>query len=170
MKLRAIFSECGIYRLRLDIEEILPVGKIALLCGVNPSKAGAVLPDGNVQSDQTVIKWCGFGQRNEWARGIAVNPFGAIDPDVRRLARMADPVGPGNAEHIDRAIAEADIMVPCWGNRTKVPKPLRFHFDHMLNRMKLSGKPIKIFGLTQSGDPMHPLMLGYDTQLQDWNP
>jgi hypothetical protein len=33
-----------------------------------------------------------------------------------------------------------------------------------------SGKPVKVFGLTASGDPKHPLMLGYDTQLVEWRP
>jgi hypothetical protein len=99
-----------------------------------------------------------------------VNPFGAVATDVRELARMDDPIGADNRAHIDAAIADADVLVPCWGSRTKVPKLLRGYFAHMLNRMRLSGKPILIFGLTQSGDPMHPLMLGYDTQLIEWAP
>jgi hypothetical protein len=165
----AVFSECGLYRWRLDFD-IAATGKVALLCGVNPSKAGKKLPDGSVQTDQTVTKWKGFGSRNDWCRGIAVNPFGFIATDVRGLSWVDDPFGRDNEKHIDAAIAEADELVPCWGNRSKVPKPLRFHFERMLDRFKASGKPIKIFGLTKSGDPMHPLMLGYSTPLTEWVP
>jgi hypothetical protein len=31
-----------------------------------------------------------------------------------------------------------------------------------------SGKPVKIFGLTKGGDPLHPLFLGYETPLVPW--
>lgn len=60
------------------------------------------------------------------------------------------------------------ILVPCWGDRGKVPPHLRHHFDALKRLIFASTKPVKIFGLTAGGDPKHPLMLGYDTQLVDW--
>jgi hypothetical protein len=45
---------------------------------------------------------------------------------------------------------------------------MRNDFDTVLAMLQTSGKPVKHFGLTQSGDPKHPLMLGYDTKLIEW--
>ncbi len=115
------------------------------------------------------MKWRGFTVRNGGRRYIAINPFGYTATDVRELAGAADPVGPLNDFYVSQALAEADLIVPCWGNRAKVPDRLRHHFDAMLRKMRATGKPIKTFGFTKSGDPKHPLMLGYDTPLVDWS-
>lgn len=164
----AIFSACGNYRHRLDFK-VQETGCVALLCGVNPSVAGKLLPDGSRVTDHTVAKWHGFGERNEWARGIVVNALDRIATQVRVLAALGDAaVSADNLDYVDAAIAQADILVPCWGDRAKLPKQLRFHLDRMLARMRASGKPIKTFGFTKGGDPKHPLMLGYETPIVNW--
>lgn len=157
----AVFSACGLYRHRLD-REVQERGLVYLFSGVNGSTAGA-----NVE-DQTTLKWRGFTLRNNGRKYIAVNPFGKTATDVRELAKVADPVGPDNARHVAEAIAEADILVPCWGSRTKIPPRLWHHLDAMRDLFFASGKPVKVFGFTKSGDPKHPLMLGYGTPLTDW--
>jgi hypothetical protein len=86
------------------------------------------------------------------------------------LTRVADPVGPENARYLAEIIAEADVLIPCWGNRDKVPRPLRHHFDTLKELLFASGKPVRIFGLTNGGDPRHPLMLAYDTPIVPWYP
>ncbi len=85
------------------------------------------------------------------------------------MAEVPDPVGPENARYLREIIEEADILIPCWGNRSKVPNQLRHHFDDLLDLIFDSRKPVKVFGLTKSGDPLHPLMLGYDTPLLRWS-
>jgi len=159
----AVFSECGLYRYQLE-RDVQPEGIVFGFCGVNGSKAGVTV------EDQTTLKWRGFTLRNGGRKYIAFSPFAYHATDVRELARVPDPVGPLNGEYIRDSIARSDILVPCWGNRAKVPKKLRGHFYDMLGLMLASGKPIKVFGLTKSGDPMHPLRLSYSTQLQDWKP
>jgi hypothetical protein len=159
----AVFSTCGKYRHRLD-REIQAEGKVALFVGVNPSTAGAEA------EDQTTGKWRGFSLRNFIRRYIVVNPFDYCSTDVRQLAKVSAPISADNLVHIMAAIAEADILIPCWGSRDKLPKELRHHLIRMKNTLFESGKPVLIFGLTKSGDPMHPLMLGYDTQLTPWTP
>ncbi len=61
-----------------------------------------------------------------------------------------------------------DVLVPCWGSRTKLPKSLHVHLDRLLEQLVASGKPVLAFGVTGSGDPKHPLMLGYSTKLVPW--
>lgn len=154
----AKFSDCGLYRLRLD--RYIGSGKIvAAVFGVNPSKAGADM------NDQTSKKWIGFGQRLGWQRYVAANAFGLVATDVRELATAADPYGPQYDESVAEVIAEADILIACWGNRSKLPKALRPRLDQMALRLRQSGKPVYCWGLTASGDPIHPVMLGYATPL-----
>jgi hypothetical protein len=157
----AIFSPCCTWRYLL-YREVQSAGPLFLFSGVNGSKAG------EAEEDQTTMKWRGFVLRNGGRGYLAINPFAKTATDVRELATAADPIGPENDRYIAEALAKADILVPCWGNRSKVPDRLRHRFDWLLGQMRATGKPIKTFGLTNSGDPKHPLMLGYDTPLVDW--
>lgn len=158
----AVISECGLYRYRLD-REIQPTGIVFAYFGVNGSTA-----TGDVE-DQTTRKWAGFTLRNGGRKYIAGNPYAFRATDVRALATAADPVGPENPRYLREIIAEADVLVPCWGSRLKVPRWRRSAFDHLMNKLMQSGKPVKVFGFTASGDPMHPLMLPYNTPLRQVN-
>ena len=156
----AVISTCGLYRMRLD-RDIQATGCVFAFFGVNPSTAGPEV------DDATTRKWIGFTRINGGRKYIAGNPFAYRSKDVRKLAEVSDPVGPSNFMRIRHIIEDADILVPCWGNRSKVPKNLHFVLDGLMEILMASGKPVKVFGLTKSGDPMHPLMLGYDTPLVD---
>jgi len=160
--MNAIISECGQYRYRLDREVQDNGGPVFLYSGINPSTAN------ETKDDQTTKKWIGFTKIFGGSKYIAINPFGYRSKNVKDLASVFDPVGPEWLEHTFQAISEADILVPCWGNTTKAPKLVRGQFDQLLRMMVDSGKPIKCFGFTASGDPLHPMMLGYNTVLQDF--
>lgn len=157
----AIISPCGLYRYRLD-RKIAPAGPVYAFFGINPSTA-----DANVD-DATVRKWIGFCKRWGASRFIVGNAFAYRATDVRELAKAEDPHGPDIGDHITAIIEEADILVPCWGNTTKVPPKLQEFFDVLIDALVSSEKPVKCFGLTKAGDPMHPLMLGYSTPLVPW--
>ena len=62
------------------------------------------------------------------------------------------------------------MLVPCWGDRGKVPKSMHNDLDRMrawlVTMAQDTGKRVACFGLTKGGDPMHPLMLAYSTPLQ----
>src|SRR5258708_19131935 len=137
----AVFSACGTYRHRLD-RTVQEHGIVFAFYGVNGSTAGAI------ENDQTVMKWFGFTQRNGGRKFIVGNAFGYRSKDVKLLASVDDPVGPDNATHLRAIISEADIHVPCWGDRGKVPRRLRHRFNELETMLRRSGKPIKIFGLT----------------------
>ncbi|MBU7436480.1 DUF1643 domain-containing protein [Paraburkholderia fungorum] len=157
----AILSDCGTYRYFL--ERILAESGITVaFLGVNPATAEADI------SDQTDMKWRGFARLMGARRYIAGNPFAYRSVDVSDLARAPDPVGPDNDQYLRWIIEQADRLVPCWGSRTKLPKPLRSRLDVVRDMIFDSGKEIRIFGLTASGDPKHPLMLGYNTPLVEW--
>ncbi len=155
----AVISDCGRYRYRLDRCFGMLVGPVYAFFGVNPSTADADV------DDATVRKWTGFVRRWGGSRFIVGNVFGYRATDVRELARCADPVGRDNLAYLTMICAEADILVPCWGNETKVPRQLRHHFRITMDALDGLGKPVMCFGLSKAGDPLHPLMLGYDTPL-----
>jgi hypothetical protein len=155
----AILSECGKYRYRLERELHTDPGPVYAFFGVNPSTAD------HRNDDATVRKWSGFVWRWGGPRYIVGNVFAYRATDVRELAAAFIPTGLDNAYHLSKIAEEADILVPCWGNRSKVQKGLRYHFDNTLAALRRTGKPLMCFGKTASGDPLHPLMLGYDTKL-----
>lgn len=166
----AIISECGLYRYRLErsirgwpTPTQAPVPKVFAYFGINPSTADASL------DDSTVRKWTGFTMRNGGSKFIVGNVFAFRATDPKKLGRVDDPFGPECLEHLTSIIADADILVPCWGNLTKMPPDLRGAPAQLMAWLKKSGKPILHFGTTKSGQPKHPLMLGYDTPLTPWS-
>ncbi|MDG9809487.1 MULTISPECIES: DUF1643 domain-containing protein [Pseudomonas] len=159
----AIISPCGLYRYRLE-REVQPEGLTFAYFGVNPSTADAV------ENDATVRKWIGFTLRNGGRRFIVGNVFGFRSKEVKRLAAHTTGTaqGPDWARHTDQIIADADVLVPCWGAAGKIPRHLRDDYAKMLERLLASGKPVLHFGVTVCGQPKHPQMLGYATPLVPW--
>lgn len=172
----AIISPCGAYRYRLERDRLSPLseciiddenfhplaGKIVAFFGVNPSTADASV------DDATVRKWIGFCRRWGVSRFIVGNVFSYRATDVRRLAKAPFQQGPQHFTHLQQIIADADVLVPCWGARGKVPAEIRQQVEILLEYLLRTGKPVMHFGVTSSGDPKHPLMLGYGTPLIEW--
>lgn len=160
----AVISQCGAYRYRLE-REVQPEGRVFAYFGINPSTANAVV------DDATVRKWRGFTLRNGGRRFLVGNVFGFRATDVKRLAAHTTLTaqGPEWAVHFDQIIADADVLVPCWGNSKKIPLHLRDELASVMARLVASGKPVLHFGVTACGQPRHPQMLGYDTPLTPWS-
>ncbi|HAR06055.1 MAG TPA: hypothetical protein DCR72_10885 [Pseudomonas sp.] len=160
----AIISPCGRYRYRLERDCTLPFegSRVFAFFGINPSKADATV------DDATVRKWRGFTLRNGGHRFIVGNIFAFRSTDPKVLAYQDDPFGPDWLPHMDAIIAEADVLVPCWGGLSKMPPSLRGAPAQVLASLLRSGKPVLHFGVTSCGQPKHPLMLGYDTVLTEW--
>jgi hypothetical protein len=158
----AVLSPCGLYRYHLSRSIGMGDRRVTFV-GVNPSTADAHV------DDATVRKWVGFARRWGFDRIDVVNLFAFRATDVRQLAGEADPIGPLNDDYIDEHVQAADLVVPCWGNRSKLPVSLRHRvldIDHLIRTRALG--QTKCLGFTGSGDPRHPLMLGYDTPLEAW--
>lgn len=159
--MRAEISECKQFRYFLESDALAETGLTYGFFGVNPSRA-----DGE-RHDSTTRKWDGFVIRWGGRRWLAGNPFAFRSHDVKQVAVARDPVGPLNYWYLQHIMEEADVLVPCWGSRNKLPRTLHSHLDKLLVMLRASNKPIMTFGLTNSGDPAHPLMLGYSTPLID---
>lgn len=165
----AVFSECGLYRYRLDID-VQMSGIVLGFFGVNPSVAGRKNPDGTEKGDPTARKWVGFSKVLGARKYIAGNPFALVATNVKELAAHQDPIGPVNDASLRQIIVDSDVLIPCWGNRDKLPKKLRPRLDWLSTLLHASGKPVRVFGFTKTGDPIHPLMLGYKTPIVEWKP
>lgn len=160
----AVISDCGLYRYRLDRQCGMPTpdSKVIAYFGINPSTADATI------DDQTVRKWTGFTTRNGGHAFIAGNVFSYRTKDVDVLATIDSPCGPDHMQYLGEIIAAADVLVPCWGNVRKVPASLHHYIKNTLELLLISGKPVLHFGVTKSGDPLHPQMLGYHIPLIPW--
>lgn len=158
----AVISPCGLYRYRLDrdVQMAIPFQpKTVLFIGVNPSTANAE------DDDATIRKMMGFARRWGYSHITVANLFAYRATDVRQLSKVANPFGPENSSRRNAMICEADLIVPCWGSRGKLPKSLQGVPPYVLTHLLGTGKVVAHLGLTASGDPKHPLMLGYDTPL-----
>jgi hypothetical protein len=129
-------------------------------CGVNPSKADHEI------DDQTITKLHEFTVRAGFSRFEVVNLFAYRATNVKELATAVDPVGPLNDMQIKEAFSCADLIVPMWGARGKIPKALWPRIDEVWGMIRDANKVVMTFGETVSGDPKHPLMLPYKTPLK----
>lgn len=159
----AILSACGSYRFRLE-RSVQPFGKVAAGFMVNPSRADAKT------DDHTIRKWFGFSRVLHFRRFIIGNKFAFRATDVNALKTAADPIGPGNDQHIEQIMRDADVHIVAWGPLAKLPKHLRKRWLDIVLTAELIGCPLYCFGTAQDGQPLHPLTLGYDSPLQLWTP
>ena len=155
-------SNCGKYRYRLDREVSATSSLTYAYFGVNPSTADAT------NNDQTIKRLISFCALHGGGKLIVANVFAYRATNVKELSFIEDPKGPENPKFIDEIIKEADILIPCWGNRDKLRAGLRPSLDEMSEFLVASGKPIRCLGKTKAGDPAHPLMLPKDFVLQPY--
>jgi len=137
-------------------------GPVYAFFGINPSTADDEADDATVRKLLAfVCRWGG----SKFLLGN-VTPVRATNVQMLRGIRPAAAIYEENERQITAMIGQADILVPCWGSRTKVQPGLHARIDALLQQLLESGKPVLMFGKTKSGDPMHPLMLGYSTVLR----
>ena len=162
----AWFSEGGeesaTFRWRLD-REVQEDGITVALVGVNPSTAGAE------KNDQTIRKDIGFSRIHGWRKIIKVNKFAFRATDVTELRQAFDPIGLENDQWLADAFSEADLIVPCWGPLSKLPKRLRRRWIEVRMIAQRSGKPMMCLGAAGDGQPLHTLTLAYSTPLVPWS-
>jgi len=159
----AVLSVCRTYRYKLARNADIFGSKVFAYFCVNPSTADEMI------DDQTVKKWLGFTKINDGKEFIVGNLFAYRATDVTELANVDDPVGLDNDKYLAEIIKEADVLVPCWGSREKLPNSLHYRMEEVMDLLTNSRKTVMTFGLTASSDPKHPLMLPYSTVLVPLN-
>lgn len=159
----AVFSPCGLYRLRLD-RDLCRKGPTVCIIGVNPSTAGAV------ENDATIRREIGFASRFGWGRLIKGNKFAYCATDVRALRGCADPIGSENDRFLAGMMREADLVVVAWGTLRKLPRSLQARWRDVVAIARQSDKALHCLGVVRDGHPRHPLMLAGDAPLVAWSP
>lgn len=130
---------------------------------VNPSVATAV------DNDHTITKCHGFSQIYGARQYRVVNLCAFRAQDVKELKRTTmDVVGPHNDFYIGHAAAWADIVVCAWGRRTKLPSKLKSRPEEVVKILKRATPKLYCLGTTKDGDPVHPLMISYTTELTEY--
>jgi len=153
----AVYSRCGTYRYLLT-RLWDPAAPRLLFVMLNPSTASETRNDPTVARCEARARAMGQGA----VRVANLFAFRATDPRALRTATA--PLGPEN----DRLLAEsalwADHVICAWGN----------HGAHLrraaavCSLLRASGRPLWHLGLTQAGQPRHPLYVRNDTVPQPW--
>lgn len=154
----AEFSECGTYRYmlwRVWDETLPPLGVILL----NPSTADAT------NDDPTVARCTNRARRLQRGGLIVGNLYGFRATDPRKMMGAVDRVGPFNDPHLRMIGRLCPTILLGWGAHAA---PGRAALVIGMLRALDTGRPVlKHLGLTASGQPRHPLYVGYDTPYQE---
>jgi hypothetical protein len=157
----AVISPCGLYRYRLERHGLSGAGAVAWIM-VNPSTADAT------QNDATIRKVIGFTERFGGGWAVVGNKFAFRATDVRELRAAKDPRGPENDAHLAAIMAESPIVIAAWGPLSKLPDHLRRRWRTVCAIADRVGAKLMCLGTAKDGQPLHPLMLGYETPLIEW--
>ena len=151
----AVISPDGRYRYRLW-RDWANTGRVTFVM-LNPSTA-----DGT-EDDPTIRKCIGFAQRLGCGGFDVVNLFGLRSRNPRALQLAADPVGPGNDDHLRQAGGRSSQpIIVAWGAYGA------YYPQRIAAVMGLLSRAVRCLSVTKEGQPGHPLMLSYKCLPQPW--
>lgn len=154
----AMFSACGRYRYSLarNWGGAPRLGFVML----NPSTADERANDPTVARCQRRAREAGAGGL------IVVNLFAWRATDPRALAKADDPVGPANDTAIIDCLAGTGHVICAWGNLGA----WRGRAAAVGWALRATGHELWHLGLTQQGEPRHPLYVGAAMMPKAWMP
>lgn len=164
----AVVSPCGRYRYRLWRNWGRAERRVLFLM-LNPSTAD------EHQDDPTIRKCVGFARR--WGYGAldVVNLFAWRSTAPRGLLAAEDATGVDNDRAIAGAYRDASGVVLAWGSHgspaslAQIVTARTVAVSALLRRLKWeSPRVVECLGRASNGNPRHPLMLAYDTPLEEW--
>lgn len=123
--------------------------------GLNPSTAN------ETDNDPTVTRCIGFAHREGCGGLMLLNLFAYRATSPKALKTVQDPVGPDNNESILSICHNQDRVIVAWGNHGQYCGRDRIIY----NKLKVYPAQLKCFGLTNQGQPRHPLYLRKNTPL-----
>ena len=143
-----------------------PYGAIQVPCklfvqflALNPSTATETV------DDPTVRRCIGFAKLWGFSTMCMTNVFAFRATDPRVMKAEDNPVGLENNDWICRVAMEAAMVVCCWGNHGEYMERSK----EVLNRFrKLNIRKLHHLGLTEQGEPRHPLYLSKTTMPTPW--
>lgn len=133
-----------------------------LFVGLNPSTAD------EQKSDPTCTREMDFAERWGFDRYVKCNMFGYRSTDPLGLAKVADPLGPDNLTLLSRMATRASLIVVCWGDGKGGKVKGLIAQASAPTQLALGARVVKCFGVTQAGNPKHPLYLARTSELVDW--
>lgn len=152
----AVYSACETYRYALT--RLWGAGPRLAYVMLNPSTATETQNDPTVERCERRARAMGFGGFR------VVNLFAYRATDPQDLRRAVDPIGAANDAALKEAADWAEWILCGWGG----------HGEFLGRGMAVApilrgcGKPLLHLGLTKSGQPRHPLYIGYATAPQVW--
>ncbi len=149
----ALFDATRQYRYRLwrEWDAVAPrVGFVML----NPSQADETV------NDPTIRRCVGFAR--SWGYGAVevVNLFAYRTPHPKHLRQVGDPIGQDNDRTLIEFAQRVDRIILAWGNWGTL------HSRDQQAIALFSVADLYCFGVTKQGQPMHPLYLPSDRQVQ----
>lgn len=151
-------SEGNVYRYALG-RCWNPDGGTLDVTAMNPSKARFDV------NDPTLLKLVHFAKQEGCGSLLLRNLAAYSATDPRELGRIADPIGPRNAEVLDLDIG-LGYRVAAWGNFTS--ERVRRRLLPSIGIVKIC-PTLMVFGVNKSGEPKHVLYLKNATRLVEWS-
>lgn len=152
----AIFDETRQYRYSLWRSWEDRSNRVAFIL-LNPSQAN------EVEDDPTIRRCIGFAR--DWGYGSMeiVNLFAYCATKVQTLKKARDPIGSENDLYILQAAERASLLIYAWGNWGAL-RGRNLEVLGLLREAK-SG----CLGLTNSGQPRHPLYLSKSSIIEPFD-
>lgn len=152
----AILSPCGVYRYVLERWWGTNPDALVLL-GLNPSKADAEIDDPTIRRCVDFADQLGFGGL------VMINAYAFRATYPRDMKAAPDPIGPENDQYLTRHLAAVPWAVCAWTDHV-----LPVRRDEILRLFAEVGCEPRVFGLTKSGAPRHPLYLPREARPVRW--
>ncbi len=151
-----VISPCEAYRYVL-YRRWAEGGKTLLWVLLNPSRAEATV------RDQTDKKGVGFSKLWGFNAYRFVNLFAYRSTKTHGVTDvgLAKAIGPENDHWLDLMIAEHEHVMLAWGG--SIPKLVNARVPAVAEILARHHRKAWCLGLTDTGQPKHPVMLGYDT-------
>lgn len=161
----ATFSPCGLYRytLRRTFRRSGPIWMVTML---NPSTADAE------RNDPTVARMCARARRAGAGALLVANLFAWRATNPKELAKVPDPVGPGNDVAIVGMAKRADVHIVAWGADEAIHLPGSSGRERHIEVRELIERTVAgrllCLGTSKDGHPRHPLYLASEVELTPW--
>ena len=132
--------------------------RLILWIGLNPSTAD------EARLDPTLTRIRTFSQREGYDGFLMANLFALRTPYPEEMMAAPDPVGPENDAALLAAAARCERVVAAWGAGGF------FQERALAVAQLLSGHKLWCLGVTQTGDPRHPLYVKASQPMIRWTP